>query len=485
ALAGGDSGGPVFNQVGEVVALNSFYMPGRSVEAGYYHIHLDEIVAFLSELPASPRVELPELSTGSGRWLSRDAGGGALAALDSNGSPVVVAGRLDTSRSPEALLTDQTAPELVVLRKHGQFIAYYNTDRRGQADVALIGDVLTGPALLVVELGGENTEARSGDGDLLLDPKRAHPRAVKAVVAHFRDHFAPPTVRVSASVVGTVVPLEGAAYFRGENARHEPTFAILPLTDATPFGPYRGSLENLRPAVSVVWGAGRYTSRYDQDFDGRSDVVLRRDHSAGLGAEEAWTFEEGKLRRDPDLVGRLIVSGFALPRAPALSDAAIEVFNGFMRAPGNSFRAGFPDLFDNTGTETFVIPYSEAHVIVSYGEPAKAVVFDIDKDSAGGSSDPTDVLESFQSDSLDYEAAFLQSGLHRWVYLGRAANGLPKRVHHAYGDGPARAFTLSGETYAAAGAIPSLCDTQSLGRDRTPAARLFEEFLEKDACASR
>jgi len=68
-LAGGDSGGPLLNPEGDLIGVSSFYRtspdPGRTTEAGYFHIHRDEVVAFLDEAHrASPLSGEPATSTG-------------------------------------------------------------------------------------------------------------------------------------------------------------------------------------------------------------------------------------------------------------------------------------------------------------------------------------------------------------------------------------------------------------------------------------
>lgn len=60
ALASGDSGGPVFNRAGELVGLTSFYRSIRADagERAFFHIHLDEIQAFLSTAKKAAPLEL-------------------------------------------------------------------------------------------------------------------------------------------------------------------------------------------------------------------------------------------------------------------------------------------------------------------------------------------------------------------------------------------------------------------------------------------
>lgn len=78
-ISPGDSGGPLVDLSGELVGVNAFLKTDtRAGVATNFHVHLDEIRAFLSAVPASPRVKAPnpwELIAANGQWLDTDGDG--------------------------------------------------------------------------------------------------------------------------------------------------------------------------------------------------------------------------------------------------------------------------------------------------------------------------------------------------------------------------------------------------------------------------
>jgi serine protease Do len=141
----GDSGGPVVDDDGRVIAV-TFSEPANPAEAKFtYHIHVDELRAFLAEVPTSPRYLTPDPWTLGPRVDLRD--------LDNDGKPdVLVAG----AESPRTLLFDlgndsppASVRELVTKRlwrfevgihqEGGETDVFYDTDNDGQVDLILIG----------------------------------------------------------------------------------------------------------------------------------------------------------------------------------------------------------------------------------------------------------------------------------------------------------------------------------------------------------
>jgi hypothetical protein len=91
----GDSGGPVVDSTGHVIAV-TFAVPADPARAKFsYHIHRDELKAFMASVPSAPILSVPDAWQLGPRVAVRD--------LDGDGRPdVLVAG----SEEPEELLFD-------------------------------------------------------------------------------------------------------------------------------------------------------------------------------------------------------------------------------------------------------------------------------------------------------------------------------------------------------------------------------------------
>ncbi len=56
----GDSGGPVVDSTGRLIAV-TFAVPAEVSQAKFsYHVHLDEVKAFMAKMPAAPRLSVPD-----------------------------------------------------------------------------------------------------------------------------------------------------------------------------------------------------------------------------------------------------------------------------------------------------------------------------------------------------------------------------------------------------------------------------------------
>ena len=99
----GDSGGPLLNAAGELIGV-SFAIPasrgphGPSLDKFSYHVHLDEVRAFLRDRPEAPLVEAPD------PWPA--AARGRLADLDGNGTPDTMIFMDDRRGAVAGLLVD-------------------------------------------------------------------------------------------------------------------------------------------------------------------------------------------------------------------------------------------------------------------------------------------------------------------------------------------------------------------------------------------
>lgn len=190
----GDSGGPVVDESGKLIGV-TFAVPQRAeLSKLTYHIHVDELRAFLATRPAAPTVlapdpwalgpklELVDL-TGEGRAQLLEAG---------TGQPEELLFDLDGDTDPALL----RARDLVALGRDHKFeaefelriarqrtTAFYDTDNDGTFDLIVSGrGEPRGAADLVLERSKSGRwEARPArTGELILAPERfADPKLVR------------------------------------------------------------------------------------------------------------------------------------------------------------------------------------------------------------------------------------------------------------------------------------------------------------------
>jgi serine protease Do len=142
----GDSGGPVVDDMGRVIAV-TFAVPASASLAKFaYHVHLDELKAFLQHVPSSPQLVPPEAWTLGPRVEVDD--------LDADKRPdVLVAGDdepesflfdLDNDtpavdlRDVDSLVAEKKWNFEVGIRRSGdQMTAFYDSDNDGTIDLIL------------------------------------------------------------------------------------------------------------------------------------------------------------------------------------------------------------------------------------------------------------------------------------------------------------------------------------------------------------
>jgi S1-C subfamily serine protease len=148
----GDSGGPLVDATGAVLAV-TFATPDNPAEAKFtYHVHLDEVRAFLARKPDQPTLLLPDPWVAGPRALLKDGDGDGrpdalflgttapeTALLDvDNDSPAAAAqpGREDW---PRLVAARQWEFELAARLEGPEPAVFYDTDNDGTVDLILTG----------------------------------------------------------------------------------------------------------------------------------------------------------------------------------------------------------------------------------------------------------------------------------------------------------------------------------------------------------
>jgi S1-C subfamily serine protease len=146
----GDSGGPLVDEQGNVIGV-TFGGPAEAEDATFtYHVHLDELKAFLANVPAQPQFLRPDpWALGSHvelRDLDGDRRADALLAGEENPDTFLID---VTNATPAALAVRSAIGQLVSSRKwhfnlgfsiaDGEVATFYDTDDDGAVDLILTG----------------------------------------------------------------------------------------------------------------------------------------------------------------------------------------------------------------------------------------------------------------------------------------------------------------------------------------------------------
>jgi S1-C subfamily serine protease len=183
----GDSGGPLVNAKGELIAV-TFAIPksdrqtGVSLDKFSYHVHLDELKAFLKDRPSAPALAVPD------PWPAGVYS--ALLDLDGDGMPDTLGFWLSRAGQPTGFLLDLaqensrklTRDQLagadgrrswrftVALHRHPQYRAFYATGKDGKIDLIMIDTDGDGVADVVYRLEKNGWVREKGKGRKLIDP---------------------------------------------------------------------------------------------------------------------------------------------------------------------------------------------------------------------------------------------------------------------------------------------------------------------------
>jgi S1-C subfamily serine protease len=148
----GDSGGPLVDSSGALLAV-TFAIPDNPAEAKFtYHVHLDDVKAFLARKPEAPILVLPDPWRAGPRALLKDSDGdgrpdalflGATspenALLDVDNDSPAVAAQPDRVDWPRLVASRQWDFELAAHLEGPEVAVFYDTDNDGTVDLILTG----------------------------------------------------------------------------------------------------------------------------------------------------------------------------------------------------------------------------------------------------------------------------------------------------------------------------------------------------------
>jgi S1-C subfamily serine protease len=494
----GDSGGPLVGLSGEIVGVNAFGRIDRvSGQWLSFHIHLEEVKAFMSELPERPLDFIPDpwdMPNALAQFADVDLDGTHETLIAS--APVFASGLaifLDLDQS--SLKKGQAGPSWDELMEDKAFDAefvtladlearhfWYDTNNDGRFDVYMLDSNNDGRVDQAYRIASDGS-ARSDDAlrtDNGLDGKLFDSGAL-------RDRFARigPVVfpgLVARGTTGLVVPdpmvgISGGLLthdgdrdgridaFEEGTIFHQRIFWDLAQRSGSASA-FATQVDAGRAQVQVValLQGGEAWVWHDTDDDGRFDLLL---HSFNLGATgaaaRAWTITEGGgLRESAEHVGRRIVRAdvFDDTQAGRLRPSAVTKL-GERAVATDSDLGSFPSLE--------VAPTS-AVVMANHGgfENAVALVtqigqdlvlIDIDRSSVKAGEDARSVAKRVQSGKFDAEFALLTAGGMKWAFYdtdGKAGFDLIVVAARPGSDDPTHAFRIDAKGVTAVDAGVSL-----------------------------
>ena len=455
----GDSGGPLLNLRGELVGLNESIRFDAATVA--FHVHIAEIRAFMRDVPAAATQIVPDpwCEGGSEATLEDVDGDGKKETLKLVGSSIghrfgvdgAEATFIDLDEDDEPAKRTKAAPfdaELVLLKKHEDTFAFYDTDNDGTFDLLLRdkegeGDVSLGwrlkngkfendPALKggklvdVAFLKNEKDKARLGAVAQGLGLTKMSSAATLAIAQNITvpDPFAGNFQMASAMGEGpNEKPVGIRAFGPGGDlmiidTHSEALKALKSGDDARKLLETRG----LQPDVAMV---GRPNGRwvfYDSSGKGKLDLALfgrnPSDKDEFMGRQAQFTTDAFDLggptpKRVNDNVGR------ALVRLKLIgSEKARKTATTSMGTPADDGRATFPKPYQASGFrggpwKLGAIDGVQRRTLERMDASAAVAMLDLDGDTKDLATKGAD--DFVRQQSYDWEAAFVRQGRLAWA----------------------------------------------------------------------
>jgi hypothetical protein len=473
----GDSGGPLLNTAGELVGLNAF--SNRDEVSGgllSFHVHLAEIRAFATPLPARPARMLPDpWEEGGGDSTFEDGD------LDGRVDMLLLEGRAPCSFCPRqstAVLMDvdqdsygagplppltrvyeerRFDAEAIYLQLESDSYVWYDTDQDGRFDRLIVDENSTGLASSGYRI--------AADGDLVREPSLATGKLFRPTLfadAGRRARFArivqgvfPERYTEGASTVAESLPSPigtfGRSSFQDLNGDGTEDAVELDLSHSqrllvdldqqsvkalrSRFDATKASdRERLDAELAVVSQGTHMWAWYDTDDDGRFDLALHTPETRSYVATEAWSVDAAGNRRPVvEHVGRKLIRP-GLFQSLGLGAAARGMVGRGMLAIMSATDDGigsFPHpIADHRGTgfELVELPRMPRSVVMLLGRGSDGYLVDLDGSSPVASTAEAE-LESFVTGArFDPEFAYFQRNGVAWTYYDSDGRGGYDRV---------------------------------------------------------
>lgn len=176
----GDSGGPLVDDSGQVVAV-TFAIPLDPTEAKFtYHVHLEEVKAFVEARPARPVLAVPDPWNAGPRASFKDLDGDTRKDTLTLGDdePEMMLFDLSGRTSFAGLASDDAARKKLVAEKGWRFdvalqmagsewVVHYDTDGDGELDLILVGPAANKATVRMTRTAGSAWSVAPASGPVL------------------------------------------------------------------------------------------------------------------------------------------------------------------------------------------------------------------------------------------------------------------------------------------------------------------------------
>jgi S1-C subfamily serine protease len=459
-IAPGDSGGPVVNRAGELVALNDFVL--RDAEApvtSNFHVDGREIRGFLADVPTTPPALLPDpWDAGEVGLLLDEDGDGAVDTFVLRGEDAAAA-FLDLAQvsfprgakvpSPEEVLASRSfRAQAVFLRAADGVYGWYDTAGTGSYDLLLLADddgtvrsgFRLGTAGAATSLDAAALPRRVVEPALVADESR-RPRLARIAAAVLPDRWAS-GLQAAAAGIPSAFPREPAGAELVDLDRDgKPDGviwvgatgggAVLDLDQSLPAGlSPAAALEALRDRARfalVVRGGQSTWAFYDRTGSGGFDLALGSAGDAAGVVDQALALGAQPPSPLADQAGRLLLRPGLLPLSPAAAKRLAAFLGGRELQPftarGERGLGSLPALYGGTwGAPEAVDVAGLAGSALGF-ERAGAMALVVDFAGRLRALPKEAVSKALASESLPASFALLRIGDREWAFYDRNGDG--------------------------------------------------------------